>query len=186
MNRLGADDPSAPSAHTDERHRPKNWALGAGIGFFILMALFWTAIFSGSFTHRNPDELYDKGWVAEAAKICAPAARTIKNLPNASTAKSPADRAELVDRGTAALEPMLASLNKLARPERASDRTVVHGFLADWRIYLGDRRAFSKALLRDPAAKPLISEVHGGWVTDAIDTMANINNIPDCATPQDM
>lgn len=170
----------------DDDHRPKKWALGAGIGFFVLMAIFWTMVFSGFFTHRNPDELYDKNWVTEAEKICAPAATTIKNLPNASTSKTPADRAELLNRGTAALEPMVDALAALPTPERAEDRTVVNGFLEDWRIYIGDRRDFADALLTDPAAQPLESEVHGGWVSDAIDIMARINKIPDCATPDDM
>jgi hypothetical protein len=167
-------------------HLPNKWALGAGIGFFVLMALFWVAIFSGAFTHRNPDKLYDEAWVAKAAKICAPAATTVKNLPNASTSKTPADRSRLLDRGTAALEPMVADLDALPTPERASDRTVVTGFLADWKIYLQDRRNFAEALLTDPKAEPLMSEVHGGWVSDAIDTMAKANDIIDCATPGDM
>lgn len=170
----------------DTPHRPNQWALRAGIGLFILMALFWVAVFSGVFTHRNPDKLYDTAWVAAAEKVCAPAAHTIKNLPNASTAKTPADRTDLLNRGTAALVPMVAELRALPAPERASDRTILKGFLDDWDIYIGDRRRFAKALLTNPRAEPLISEVHKGWVTDAIDTMANINNIPDCATPQDM
>lgn len=178
------DGPMATEAEQD-RH-PNKWALGAGIGFFVLMALFWVAIFSGAFTHRNPDKLYDQAWVAKAEKICAPAARTIKNLPNASTSETPADRSKLLDRGTAALEPMVAGLEALPAPERKSDRTVVNGYLADWKIYLQDRRNFAEALLSDPMAEPLMTEVHGGWVSDAIDTMAKANDIIVCATPGDM
>lgn len=176
----------AMAQETEEAHVPNKWALRAGIGFFILMALFWAAIFSGFFTHRNPDKLYDEAWVAQAAKICAPGAQAIKNLPNASTAKSPADRSNLLDRGTAALEPMVDRLESLPLPKRASDQTVVKGFLEDWRIYLEDRNRFAKALLSDPKAQPLMSEVHGGWVSDAIDAMASANDIMDCATPDDM
>ncbi len=170
----------------DEHYRPKKWALGAGIGFFVLMAIFWTLIFSGYFTHRNPDELYDRAWVDAAGEICAPAARTVRNLPNASTSKTPADRSALLNRGTAALEPMVDRLAALPAPDEESDRIVVNGFLEDWRIYLQDRRNFADALLTDPTAQPLMSEVHGGWVSDAIDIMATINQIPDCATPDDM
>lgn len=169
-----------------EAHLPNKWALGAGIGFFVLMAMFWIAIFSGAFTHRNPDKLYDETWVASAGRICAPAAQTIKNLPNASTAETPADRSDLLNEGTAALEEMLTGLEALPTPERESDRTVVDGFLADWKIYLQDRRDYADALLTDPRAQPLMSEVHGGWVSDAIDTMAKANDIIDCATPGDM
>ena len=170
----------------DEGHRPSSLAVGAGIAFFMLMALFWIAVYSGVFNHRNPDQLYDGTWVTKAGKICAPAATTIKNLPNASTAKTPADRAVLLDRGSAALTTMVDRLGALPRPPRASDRTIVDGWLKDWHTYIGDRHRFATALRHDPKAKPLVSEVHGGWVTDAIDAMANANNIPDCATPKDM
>lgn len=176
----------AMADRNDEDHRPNKWALGAGIGFFVLMGIFWVLIFSGYFTERNPDELYDRDWVAAAGEICEPAAETIKNLPNASTAKTPADRSELLNRGTAALEPMVGRLEALPTPTEEPDQIVVSGFLEDWRIYLQDRRDFALALLDDPAAQPLMSEVHGGWVSDAIDIMANINGIPDCATPDDM
>lgn len=170
----------------DEDYRPRKWALAAGIGFFVLMAIFWTAVFSGFFTERNPVELYDKAWVAQAETICAPAAQTIENLPNASTAETPADRSELLDRGTVALEKMVTELRDLPTPTRESDQIVVDGFLDDWEIYLQDRRDFAEALLSDPMAAPLMSEVHGGWVSDAIDVTAKANDIMDCATPGDM
>ncbi len=165
---------------------PSKWALGAGIGFFMLMALFWIAIYSGVFTHRNPDKLYDTAWVSAAQKICTPASDAIQNLPNATTAKKPSDRSKLLDRGSAYLEPMLDNLEALPLPSKASDRKIVNGFLQDWRIYIKDRHTFSQALLTDPNAKPLFTEVHGGWASDAIDAMANANNIVECATPQDM
>lgn len=178
------DGAMATDVHHD--HVPNKWALGAGIGFFVLMAMFWIAIFSGAFTHRNPDKLYDEAWVAQAEKICAPAAHTIKNLPNASTSKTPADRSKLLDRGTVALDSMLDQLDALPTPTRDSDQTVVSGFLADWKIYIQDRRNFAQALLTDAQAQPLMTEVHGGWASDAIDAMASANDIPDCATPDDM
>ena len=81
---------------------------------------------------------------------------------------------------------MVKQLEALPAPERASDRTVVSGYLEDWNIYLQDRRNFSEALRKDPKAQPLLTETHGGWDTDAIDAMANANDIPDCATPRDM
>ena len=55
-----------------------------------------------------------------------------------------------------------------------------------WLMVHQDRRNFSEALRKDPKAQPLLTETHGGWDTDAIDAMANANDIPDCATPRDM
>jgi hypothetical protein len=184
--RATEDDPTGTGGADQAPHKTNQIALGAGIAVFLGMALFWAAIFSGAFTTRNPDKLHDATWAPAAARVCKPAATTIKNLPNASTSKSADDRADLNDQGTAALEPMVAGLEALPSPGRASDRTVVNGYLEDWRVYLQDRRNFSDALRKDPKAKPLFTETHGGWDTDAIDAMANANDIPDCATPGDM
>lgn len=185
-SRATAEDPTGGGGADSGPHKTNQIALGAGIAVFLGMALFWAAIFSGSFTTRNPDKLHDATWAPVAERICKPAATAINKLPNASTSKSADERADLIDRGTAVLEPMVVQLKAIPAPERASDRTVVNGYLTDWTIYLQDRRNFSDALRKDPQAKPLLTETHGGWDTDAIDAMANANNVTDCATPGDM
>ena len=184
--RATEDDPKAGDVDSREPHKTNQIALGAGIAVFFGLALFWAAIFSGTFNSRNPDKLHDATWAPAAERICKPAAATIADLPNATTTKSADERATLIDKGTAALAPMVKQLEALPAPERASDRTVVTGYLEDWNIYLQDRRNFSEALRKDPKAQPLLTETHGGWDTDAIDAMANANDIPDCATPRDM
>ena len=185
-DRASHDDPTGADGADRGPHKTNQIALGAGIAVFLGMALFWAAIFSGAFTTRNPDKLHDATWAPAAERICKPAATRIKDLPNASTSKSADERADLIDMGTAALEPMVAQLDAIQAPGRASDRTVVDGYLKDWNIYLQDRRNFSEALRKDPKAQPLLTETHGGWDTDAIDAMARANDIPDCATPGDM
>lgn len=194
MSRSAEVDPHDPMAGPHDRHdgddraphKTNQIALGAGIAVFLGMMLFWAAIFSGAFTSRNPDKLHDTDWVSAAALVCKPTAAAIGKLPNASTSKSAADRAALIDQGTDLLEPMVAKLKAIPAPDRASDRTIVSGMFEDWTIYLQDRRNFSVALRKDPKAKPLMTESHGGWGTDAIQAMTDANDIPDCATPGDM
>lgn len=159
-----------------------------GAGGFLVMVVFWAVLYlwPNSVIGKNPDTLTDKAWVASSSAICTPVARTIKYLPNATSTKTAAERATLLDRGTVVLEPMVAKLNALDLPSNVNDRKIVTGWLADWKVYLQDRRNFAVALRKNPKAQPLFTEVHGGWSSDAIDAMANANNAPDCATPGDM
>lgn len=173
-----SDDPNAPFRH-------KRWAVIAGIAAFSVMAIYWALIFTGQFGTDHPDELDDRAWVAEAEAICHPVAEAIGDLPNASEMKSAGQRADLVDRGTRLLEPMVEAL-AVDIPATGDDHTIVTGWLADWDSYLDDRREFANALRSDPGAKPLLTQTHGGWNTDAIDTMANANKMYSCATPKDM
>ena len=177
----------APPGDDDDEpgRRGRNVVLGLGIAGFMLMALFWIAIFTGKFNGTNPDTVHDAVWVTHAGAICQPAANLINDLPRAQTAKSAAQRADTLDQGTAALTTMVSRLEALPSAD-AADEKMVTEWLADWRVYLGDRRSYAQNLRRNPDAKPLVSEVHGGWVTDAVDTLANANNLADCATPGDM
>jgi hypothetical protein len=177
--------PAAPLQEDQPSRRRHNIALGLGIGGFLLMGIFWALIYSGAFNWRNPDKLHDEAWVSAAREICAPTAKLINDLPRAQTAKSPAERAATVDQGSDALDEMVERL--AARPpDNTSDREVVAAWLADWRVYLGDRRDFTERLRADPMAKPLFTEVHGGWSTNAIDAFANANDLDTCTSPPDL
>jgi hypothetical protein len=159
--------------------------LGLGIGGFLLMGIFWALIYSGAFNWRNPDKLHDEAWVGTARRICTPTAALINDLPRAQTAKSPEERALTVDKGSDALDQMVARLGA-QQPDNESDREVVAAWLSDWHVYLGDRRDFTKRLRADPSAKPLFTEVHGGWSTNAIDAFATANDLTACASPADL
>jgi hypothetical protein len=171
------DEPERPSRH-------RLWLVLGAVGF-LAMAGFWLAIFTGTFEWSNPDTVHDATWVHDAGAVCAPAAATINDLPRAQSAHSATQRASTIDTGTDALDKMVAGLDRL-HPAGASNQTMVSEWLADWHVYLGDRRAYAANLRVNKDAKPLVSERHGGWVTDAIDELANGNNIPQCATPGDM
>lgn len=177
--------PAAPPQEDTPDRRRHNIAMGLGIAGFLLMAIFWALIYTGSFNWRNPDKLHDEAWVSNARAICTPTAKFINDLPRAQTAKSPEERAGAVDQGSDALDKMVARL-EAQRPDNDSDRAVVDAWIADWRVYVGDRRDFTKRLRADPSAKPLFTEVHGGWSSNSIDAFANANNLVACASPADL
>ena len=58
-------------------------------------------------------------------------------------------------------------------------------WLADWDVYLDDRRAFAQALRRDPEARLLVSAKSARQITEFIDQFAKDNAIPACSTPGD-
>ena len=175
--------PSGDEPERSSRHHRLWLVLGAGA--FIAMALFWAAIFTGRFSWSNPDTVHDATWVHEAGAACAPAVAAINALPPAQSARTSTARADTLDAGTDSLDKMVARLDQL-HPTGASNQKMVSEWLADWHVYLGDRRAYAANLRVNKDAKPLVSERHGGWVTDAIDALANGNAIPNCATPGDM
>lgn len=166
-------------------HTARRIGLLLGIGGFAAMAVFWTLIFTGFFSWRNPDQLHDEAWVEAARATCKPTADLIDALPRAQTAESPAERAAAVEKGTVAIESMVDDL-AANPPDNESDREVVSGWLKDWRIYIGDRKDFTKRLRADPTAKPLFTEVHGGWSTDAINAFADANKLEECSAPGDL
>lgn len=174
--------PDEPEA---DQNRKRTWALGAGIAGFLIIGLYWAAIFTGQFNSPNPDELDDVAWVEAAGEICDPVEQQFAELPNAVTAETAEERSELLDRGSDLLDPMVDELGSNL-PTGQDDLTIVTGWIKDWRSYIQDRRNFADELRKDPLTKPLITETHGGWSTDAIDTMARANNIISCATPRDM
>ncbi len=152
---------------------------------FVAMAVYWTLIFTGSFNWRNPDKLHDATWVARAARICAPVERYINALPRAQTARTPDERATTVDQGSDKLATMIEELGATP-PDNASDRDVVTAWLSDWKVYVSDRRDFTRRLRLDPKAEPLFTEVHGGWATNSIDAFADANDLVACSSPQDL
>jgi hypothetical protein len=73
-------------------------------------------------------------------------------------------------------------------PTTGDDGKSLKLWFADWRTYVQDREAFADALRTDPDAKFLVSEnaeLHDS-VDKTIEIFADVNDMPDCATPGDV
>ena len=85
---------------------------------------------------------------------------------------------------------MVDRLDGLALPADPEEAAAVERWLADYRTYLGDRRAY-EAAQRDPAAdrydEAFSVTDRGGYQIDVlIDDFAHVNYMESCETPDDV
>ena len=151
-----------------------------------LIAAMW--IYALGFAPKgNPNRLHDTAWTANAESVCAAAQQQIAALPPAKTAKSPQDRADVVDQANAVVADMIATLRTAAVSGTVKEQHYVEMWLADWDTYLGDRRDWA-AILHQGESKPFaISKADGGGpILDRMDGFAETNNMPSCDAPLDV
>ena len=96
------------------------------------------------------------------------------------------ERAAIVDRATDVLERMLDDV-VAEPPSDAKGRDLVPLWEADYRTYIGDRRAFTDDLAFDRREPPFYeTEVSGIPISEKLETFAGDNEMPACAPPRDL
>ncbi|MPY93653.1 MAG: hypothetical protein GEV08_11500 [Acidimicrobiia bacterium] len=135
---------------------------------------------------REPlDTLEGPAFALAAEPVCAAALADVEALPAASTARSAAERSVTIDEATGRLRGLVADLRSLA-PRTGEDGSVVAAWLADWDTYLGDRQDYARRLRADEAAEFQLTTRQEQGITKAMDNMAQVNEMPSCATPGDV
>ncbi len=132
------------------------------------------------------DRLDDTTWTAAAEAACAPAQQAIDRLPYANELHTPAERAEMLDVATSQLDAMVARLEALAPPANPDEARAVERWLADYREYLRNRRAYAERF-REGLDEPFRVTDRGGFQIDVLlDDFAHINYMDSCMTPEDV
>lgn len=139
---------------------------------------------------RQPpiDRLDDPAFAEAAEDRCAEAVERVGALPVAAASDTAADRADVLEQADGIFAAMLDDLEGMVDLAPAGDqRDRASAWLADWRIYLGDREAYVEALREDPGARLLVSEKEGEGrqITGWIDEFAKANRMPSCISPVD-
>jgi hypothetical protein len=157
-----------------------------GIAVVAVFVGMWVWLFA--FADPNvPDELDDESFGPQAQEICEAARQEIDDLPLAQDAESPQARGRAVAHANDVLEQMVADIRPLA-PTNEHDTPLVEAWLADWDTYLQDRVDYADQLLAgDEDAELLVTAraEGGGQITVTLDHFAEINEMPDCASPLD-
>jgi hypothetical protein len=95
-------------------------------------------------------------------------------------------KAVLVDKATDSLE---VAINAIAAdiPADAKGKAIVPAWIAEYRIYIKDRRAFSVAL-RTATRRPFFAEteVEGVPISERLSKFARENNMKTCQPPYDL
>jgi hypothetical protein len=158
-----------------------------GVLAFIAIAVWWIYVFANGSSVDHPDEFADDDWTARAEAVCAARQQAILDLPNAATVSSPEERADLVERATAELEQMVRELDALGPPATTKGAEIVPQWLADYELYLQDRRDWTEILRSGDDPPFLVSaNANGARVTDVLTTFAEVNDMANCGPSGDV
>lgn len=160
--------------------------------FFITIGvasfLVWIYAFSGLARRDPPDLLDHESYATAAEKVCAEARAEVLAVPDATSADSPADRADQVSITTRRLEQMVNDLEELAIQSQLneSDSIIVEGWLADWRTMIADRYRYIEQLATEPMTPFRVTDTGIGERLDRrITRMADTNKMYACGDPGD-
>lgn len=181
-------DPDRSSHEVDEP-LAMSWTIGRVLAVTVTVALilFWAWIFAGGPKRDNPDLLEDREFVEWARTRCTDLNAGIAALPNSLTAQSAAERADVVDQATSLVVDLVDDLEARA-PTEGDDGFTMRAWIADWRVYISDRENYADRLRTDSDAQMQITEneeLRDG-VDQTIKVFADVNNMPECATPADV
>lgn len=185
LTRALADGPDPDPGH---RWGPGRLAIVAVV--VALVSMWGYVLFLAFGPGREPpvDRLDDPAFAQAAEERCAAAVDQVDELPVASASHTAEERAEVLDQADAVYRSMLDDLDDMVDLAPAGDqRRRVREWLADWRVYLGDREAYADALRADPDARLLVSSKpgEGRQITGWIDEFAKANRAPSCVSPVD-
>lgn len=154
------------------------------LAILVIIAVWGFALF---WPHRTIPGTMTDPTVAEAAqRVCTTTAAELAALPSARTTPLPAERADVLDRSAVLLTAMVDRLATLSPPSGSKDGTMYAEWLADWRVYIGDRAQFATSLRTDPTVRFYESEKDKQQISKPIDFFATANRMYDCVTPGDL
>ena len=168
--------------------RPSPWRYVI-LGVVIAFAAFWIwALFFAS--KESINGIGEDDWSDRAQAVCEAADAQRQDLADFREVDDDdpamiAERGDIVDRATDILEQMLDDVVAV-RPSGAKGIELVPLWEADYRTYLGDRRAFSEGLrtgVNEPFAETTIDGIP---ISDKIARFAADNHMPACVPPSDL
>jgi len=154
------------------------------------IAGMWVYAF-GFAPRESFNKINDSAWQARAQAHCKAAENIRFSFEDLTPMKADdplalQKKAKLVDAATDALEDAI-NLIAADRPSDAKGQELVPEWIADYRIYISDRRAFAVAL-QGASVRPFFaeSEVQGVPISERISKFARENDMKTCQTPYDL
>lgn len=179
--------PLRPSIHSVFLRRFTRYLLTS---ICLLIAGMWVYAF-GFAPRESFNKIYDTSWQARSQAHCK-VAENIRFSFEDLTPMRPDDpqalkaKAKVVDAATDALEDAI-DLIAADKPSDAKGQELVPAWIADYRIYISDRRAFAEAL-RSATTRPYFAEsdIEGVPVSERINKFARENDMKTCQAPYDL
>lgn len=161
-------------------------ALAAGLAFLVVAIVFWIYAFFVYDPGRKVDELADRTFPRAAEQVCAATMAQLDRLPPATEARTPEERAEVIDRSDEMLRDMADRLEALVPQGKGRITSGIQEWVDDWRTHIADRSRYADALREDPGARFLESTKGNRQVSRAIDGFAEVNRMESCRTRDDV
>jgi len=188
LHLMGIEDIDSPVADDEDEpmsFRARTARVLALLAVVVIVGLWgWALFFPPS--EKPPATLKDRTFPDTAEAICTNAAAQLSQLPKSYATPNPIERADVVSKTDVILNDMLDQLNGATPPPDAHEASNVAEWLSDWRTYVGDRAAYSKALTNDPNARFYVSLKEKDQITKPIDFFATMNKMYNCVTPDDI
>ena len=145
----------------------------------------------GFASRESANRINDTAWMARSQAHCK-TAEDFRFTMQDMTAMDPSDilslkkKADIVDAATNSLEKAI-DLISLDKPTDAKGLALVPLWIADYRIYIQDRRDFA-AELRTVEKRPYFSEsvIEGVPISEKIGKFARENSMKTCQPPYDL
>lgn len=156
----------------------------------VAIAGMWVYAF-GFAPRESFNKINDTAWQARSQAHCKAAENIRFSFEDLTPMKADDPRAlkakaKLVDAATDALEKAI-DLIAADTPSDAKGKELVPKWIADYRTYITDRRAFAEAL-NTATVRPYFaeSEVEGVPISERISKFARENDMKTCQTPYDL
>jgi hypothetical protein len=166
----------------------RKFAFGKVISVVLLLTitLFWIWALSPLAPSGHPDKLDDSSFADEAKVLCGIAEEKLEEIPYAFSVKSPDERADQIDQGTAIYRNLLSELLLIAPEENTRDGRLVRLWIADYALYLDDRDNYAEQFRDGIDEAFTVTKKGSRWVTDPVDEFAKGNKIRECLVPLDV
>lgn len=166
----------------------RRFTVGKAVSVVLLLtiALFWIWALSPLAPSGHPDKLDDPSFANEAKILCGAAEKELEKIPFAFSVKSPDERADQIDQGTAIYRNLLSELLLIAPNENTRDGRLVRLWIADYGLYLDDRDNYAEKFRDGIDEAFTVTKKGSRWVTDPVDEFAKANKIRECLVPLDV
>jgi hypothetical protein len=178
-------------AVAEPRSRRRTIGYAAAMLFVLAATIMWIYAFFFA-SRRSPDKVPDRAWAVAAQTVCLDTKGRIDALPVAGTfrtieplTEALRQRALVLDQANDILAEQIARIRAQV-PADAETARITGEWLADWDLYLEDRRAHSLEL---EAGKdvPFTERTHKeSPMSNRMNAFARVNEMPRCQTPQDL
>jgi len=175
---------TGPSGEAPEPDRRITLGRVAAVAVCLAIALMWAYVFTAADDYHPAGWLKDRSFPKAAEAACKPFAAQLAEIAPASSARTTAERADLVDQATEVLEGMQAALRPLV-PEGNEGRHIAE-WVEDWSSHIGDRTRFSAKVRTHPDAEFIETPKEGSQLSSALNRFAQVNEMPSCVTAKDV